>query len=726
MSIELTSLPLGAFEFEPSARPAAHQFLDGPLATVFTRFLRDQESPAVLLAARRLLHAFLPGAPAAPDDAHPDEITERVATARRDLVGRFIALDPPKDLAWRQRAPLALIAGCWLDAASQPATQPAPIANLLLRQHIVLKGSGNPVRSLHRLRRTALEQGGTYLPEVGAADFPAATGATDLTLWHALAYLALSRLPAAFLPEVVGVHYAYHALAVDDLVLGTTSPLDTSTVDSMLSAYLRMCDDSPTGDADRRRLTAAVNLVIRLEDEWMRTLADLTGWRANRPLPDRVAEIVARHAPYAGRQHHGIRVAGRDLVDTFADPGFDATAFLPELARSPHLRRRPDGGCRFLDAIRFGGPMFGIFDDAEAAVLAAWVAQVQDGTAPPPGDDRCTAGDEDAARWAAALALGDPPDVCYRPAQVRDDRDLFHRLVNIERYANTLELARQRAERGFADGEVLFAVGAAGRYTDASFFEYEPDALVRRVEAIYWDKLVDPYRPLEEVPDREQVVFNQTTLALGSLVDGAWLYRIGNLGRYDRRCDGILFGIYADEMGYGDLRKNHLALIGQVLASMAVHLPHIREADFIDQEQLPEGGYDFAIHQLCMSLFPDSFFPEIVGYNLAIEMYGLGELRLHEIQKLRRHGFDTAYEEVHLSIDNLSAGHSRQAVDVILTYLDEIGRQHGEPAVDAHWRRIWRGYAAFAFFAEHRLLGEQALQPPAPVPAGDDEVELLL
>lgn len=36
----------------------------------------------------------------------------------------------------------------------------------------------------------------------------------------------------------------------------------------------------------------------------------------------------------------------------------------------------------------------------------------------------------------------------------------------------------------------------------------------------------------------------------------------------------------------------------------------------------------------------DTYFNEILGYNLAIEMFGLGELRLHEIQKLRHYGFD--------------------------------------------------------------------------------------
>jgi H2-forming N5,N10-methylenetetrahydromethanopterin dehydrogenase-like enzyme len=101
-----------------------------------------------------------------------------------------------------------------------------------------------------------------------------------------------------------------------------------------------------------------------------------------------------------------------------------------------------------------------------------------------------------------------------------------------------------------------------------------------------------------------------------------------------------------------------------------------------------------------MALFPDKYFNEILGYNLAIEMFGLGEVRLHELQKLRHYGFDDCYEQAHLTIDNLSAGHSRQAVDIIVSYLDEVRRTLGDAAVQREWRRVWRGYASFAYFVE--------------------------
>ncbi len=301
------------------------------------------------------------------------------------------------------------------------------------------------------------------------------------------------------------------------------------------------------------------------------------------------------------------------------------------------------------------------------------------------------------------------------------DRKFFYRLVNIENFGNTMPLARRRAEELFEAAEILFSHGADGRYTDASYFPYSAEALYARAEQVYWDKLVKPYRPLTEIPDRDEVVFLQTTYALGALVDATWIHRTANLGRSDRRCDAALFSIYADEMGFGDLRKNHITLIHRALHSMDVRLPHIRDAAFMEQGELPDPLYGFSLHQLCMALFPDTFYNEILGYNLAIEMFGLGELRLHEVQKLNHYGFDDCYEQAHLTIDNISAGHSRQAADIIVAYLDEVRRVLGDAAVDREWRRVWRGYASLAYFVEHALLRQLESGPEA-----DEDLSLLI
>jgi hypothetical protein len=715
----IAALPPRPFEFSAGARDEADDVIARPPADLYRRLLSDQESEAVLLVARRVIGAFLapgdagswPGADASAD-ASADDIAAEVARTRAGLAATIESLSGSgpdvREAVARQRAPISLIGGCWLDVLSQPATQPSMIVNLLFAQHYVLRGRGNPQRSLPQLRRRQLEEAGSYLPEIGAADFLAQAQARPLTALHGSFYLALSRLPGNFLPELVGVHYAFYALGVDDLLSGMTPVLAEPDLRQVVAAYLTLA-----GPAERSRLHAGIGLALALEREHVAMLAELAAWRDGLSLESKVAEIVARHAPFSGRHHQDVRVGDRLLADIFAGPSLDTAGFLREFREARQLRRGAGGRCRFIRAIKFGGPMFGIFNEREAAILAQWAASVQAGERPDIVISANEVGDGPAAVRAAAIAASRPADVVIAEVGQPSDRELFYRLVNIENYANTRPLAAQRAADLFASAEVLFGCGAGGRYTDASYFDYTPDALYERAERVYWDKLVQPYQPLAEIPDRDEVVFFQTTYALGALVDAAWIHRVANLGRFERRCDAALFSIYADEVGYGDLRKNHITLIHRALHSMDIRLPHIRDEAFMEQGDLPDELYGFSLHQLCMAQFPDTYYNEILGYNLAIEMFGLGELRLHEIQKLRHYGFDDCYEQAHLTIDNISAGHSRQAADIIVAYLDEVRRALGAAAVQREWRRVWRGYASLAYFVEHALL-KQVVATAAP------------
>jgi hypothetical protein len=701
------ALPVRPFEFSPAASEEADRIVAQPPDAAYRRLIAGQESEAVWLVARRVLDAFWTGAGSGLDaEAGAGEIAAHVAVVRAELAGviRGLAgIDPDgRDAVLAQRAPIGLLTGCWLDVLSQPATQPAVIVNRLFAQHFALRGEANPSRSVAARRRQSLEQRGVFLPEIAAADFLDAAAARPLTALHGCFYLALSRLPGNFLPELVGVHYAVLALGVDDLLLGMPPPLAEPDLRDVLAGYLELA-----GPAERARLHAGLGRALELEREHVAMLAELAGWHRDLPLESKVAAVIARHSRYAGRHHADVRVGGRPLAETFTDPDLDVAAFLAVFRESPQLRRTADGLSAFTRAIKFGGPMFGIFSDREAAVFARWVASVQAGERPEIEIVANTVGDARAAAWSAAIAASRPSDVVVGEAGAPGDRELFHRLVNIENFANTLPLAADRAERLFTAAEVLFERGAGGRYTDASYFPYSPEALYERAERIYWDKLVRPYRPLAEIPARDEVVFAQTTYALGALVDATWIHRTANLGRSDRRCDAALFAIYADEMGYGDLRKNHITLIYRALRSMGIELPHIRDEAFLEQGDLPDALYGFSLHQLCMALFPDTYYAEILGYNLAIEMFGLGELRLNEIAKLNHYGFDDCYEQAHLTIDNISAGHSRQAADIIVAHLDEVRRALGDAAVDREWRRVWRGYASLAYFVEHALLKQR-------------------
>src|SRR5215472_6563595 len=338
----MTSLPLSTFEFSLTAGAEVAALASGPPEAIFLRLLRDQESEVTLLLARLILAAFLPQDPAAAPAAG---VADAVASARESLLPSVRALarlpDPEAHAAaLRQRAPLAILAGCWLDTVSQPVTQPAIVVNRLFSHYFVIKGEGDTQRSLSDLRRRTLAASGIRLPDVTAADFLRKASAHPLTVLHCSFYLALSRLPASFLPEVAGVHYAFHALGVDDLLLGEPPLLSEAALRTALDEYLELADD-----ACQARLAAAADLVIRLEREHVALLEALAACAADQSLDARVAEIIRRHAPYAGSHHRNVRLGDSPLADVMS--GGNPEAVMRRLRASRLLAPVSGGDSRF-------------------------------------------------------------------------------------------------------------------------------------------------------------------------------------------------------------------------------------------------------------------------------------------------------------------------------------------------------------------------------------------
>jgi hypothetical protein len=714
--------PVDTFCFSPDAAAAAAALLARPARELFAALLRDQESEAAQLAALCVLrdtleHAHRPARDHAAVRAQLAAVRERVAAQIRAAcacgeAGRRAAL--------RERGAIALLDTCWLDAVSQPATQPSIVVNGLFAQYWRLKGEGNRFRSAGALRRHELQQRNVDPPGLTETRFVRELAPSAATALHAAFLVALGRFPVSHLPEIVGIHAALQGIGLDHLLFETDGTTDADEALATLDDYLELLAEDETGAALRERALAACEVAARMELRQAELLGEIARREQSQPLDTQVARIFARHAPYAGKHHARVALGDAALVDLLGAQAPDLPDVVRRLKRSPYLRVGREGRIPFIQALKFGGPMFGIFSAQEAQVLADWARAAQvvdDGAAVPE-----LPGEADALAQLARLRRGLPRPVVLEPCPPLDHRHLLHRLVNAERFPNVLERARAHAQAQLERARVLFRTGAAGRFTDASWFDYTPAALVDRVESIYWSKLVNPYERLASVPDRDTVVFGQKVFALGSLVDGSWVSRLGHAGRYDDPEDAMLFAIYADEMGRGDLRKNHIALIYRVLESMGIRIPHLREAAFLQQDEIPDEFYAFPLGQLALGLFPDTFYPELVGYNLGIEMFGLGEMRLHEIQKLRRHRFDTSYEETHLSIDNLSAGHARQATDIIIAHLDRVELGLGPAAATQTWRRIWNGYAYFALHAE----GPHLLEPTADDPVGPDRVELVI
>ncbi|CAL9378354.1 hypothetical protein SUDANB6_01007 [Streptomyces sp. enrichment culture] len=306
-----TSLPIGPVRAGRAAADEAAALLAGDPADLFRRLLTDQESEAALLAARQVLNGFLAedeqdtdrtpdaaGASPAPG-CDADAIAAYVLSARARIVPAITALtgadvDPEaRDAVLRQRAPLTLLGACWLDTVSQAATQPAVIVNELFGHHITLTGEGTWDKGATARHRQALVQQGVHLPDVAAAAFLDAAAARPLTALHGAFRLALSRLPTSYLPEVIGVHYAVHAIGVDDLLLGTEPMLREQAVRDVPV----LLPPARGGQPDRRRRPAAA--------AGRDAARGATGGRTHR-TPHRAGHLAVRTVPgREGRRDRG-------------------------------------------------------------------------------------------------------------------------------------------------------------------------------------------------------------------------------------------------------------------------------------------------------------------------------------------------------------------------------------------------------------------------------------
>ncbi|KAJ4354548.1 uncharacterized protein N0V89_006285 [Didymosphaeria variabile] len=220
-------------------------------------------------------------------------------------------------------------------------------------------------------------------------------------------------------------------------------------------------------------------------------------------------------------------------------------------------------------------------------------------------------------------------------------------------------------------------VSSANRGVDAAWRSYlqrrkaggHRELLLTREHAEYWLERAAPVK----------------------LIDGAWLSRI-----HHRRtaCElrpitRIAWQILSEELGDGDLKKNHVHLYSKLLRSFGLSLPAGDAAEFIDAKANPNDDPDIwaaAVAQLALGMFPDEFLAEVMGFNLAYEAVAFDTLlAAHELKEL---DLDPSYFNLHITIDNADSGHTAMALDAVLKFLEV-----GEPCTrERNWRGVKAGY----------------------------------
>ena len=285
--------------------------------------------------------------------------------------------------------------------------------------------------------------------------------------------------------------------------------------------------------------------------------------------------------------------------------------------------------------------------------------------------------------------------------EMQTHKELYFKLQNLDQYPEILPQARDLLVSMFSE-----TLAAALKRPDTgilSMKHYSREGLISFIQAKddqmiqQWEEYLTRRRagmPKELFKDREEAKWWLKQVAPAKYVDGAWLGHINKITTpYAlRRATKIAWQVLSEELGDGDVRKNHVYVFEQLMQEIGSGLPPGDTADFIHpRHNLNEAAvWKAAVAQLLISLFPHEFLPEILGFNLHFEGLTLETLKAaREVEELK---FNAYYFFLHVTIDNADSGHTMMAMQAVIEYFEHLQETQGSDAVEHAWRRFQTGF----------------------------------
>jgi hypothetical protein len=184
--------------------------------------------------------------------------------------------------------------------------------------------------------------------------------------------------------------------------------------------------------------------------------------------------------------------------------------------------------------------------------------------------------------------------------------------------------------------------------------------------------------------------------APAKLVDGAWLSHIHKITTLFalRGVTKDAWHILSEELGDGDFTRNHVFVYNQLLKEVGCPLPEPQSHELIKSPNLEamddHGSWKGALAQLLISLFPNEFLPEILGFNMHYELISLAALMTD--RELKELGVNPSYFLLHICIDNADSGYTAMALLNLIDYLELIKASEPPSVFKGHGRRVQAGY----------------------------------
>ncbi|KAK3169208.1 hypothetical protein OEA41_008591 [Lepraria neglecta] len=281
-------------------------------------------------------------------------------------------------------------------------------------------------------------------------------------------------------------------------------------------------------------------------------------------------------------------------------------------------------------------------------------------------------------------------------------KDMYYKLHNLEEFPDLLPRARNQLIAFFAEtldtaskerpDDSILRLNAYSREELTSFMRDQDEKVNQQ-----WEDYVARRKKgghMELFKDKDEARWWLKQIAPVKYVDGAWLGYVNKitLPFALRPVIKNSWQVLSEELGDGDLDKNHAHVYRELMKSVTLDLPAGDTADFIH----PRYGmnepavWKAALAQLLISLIPHEFFPEILGFNMHFEALTLETLKAS--RELKEVDLDPYYFMLHVSIDNADSGHTAIAQQAVCMYIEHIHRAEGATAAQQAWRRVQVGY----------------------------------
>ncbi len=294
--------------------------------------------------------------------------------------------------------------------------------------------------------------------------------------------------------------------------------------------------------------------------------------------------------------------------------------------------------------------------------------------------------------------------------------EYFYRLVNFEENLDFAPKALELAQQMLGDAKF----SADEKYAP---FDYTPEAFDAHMDRMYAELVQsDMYKPLSwesgeiswnaivDYDEDDEPVWKTRRFHVGRLsdkavrerfrqfapqnmTDGAWLQNVISAAPMDG-IQSRLASIWIDEAGSGRADQNHSNVYAALMHSLNIYLPPVTSREFIEQDFV-RSAFEGPVFQFCVGRFPRRFLPELLGMTLYMEWEATPtSVPIANMMAGRR--IDPQYYRMHAAVDNISVGHGALAKEAIKLYLHARHQEGGDAAVQEHWKRIWRGYVAWA------------------------------